>query len=133
MTITNIIFDLGNVVLTNDWHDGINEKIKEFSDYFHISRSGMEKGWNKAWPVLRTGEKTEEEFWRIFLQTAGAKSVDIKHAKMLWRKYQKPKENMLELIIKLKKNYKIAAIANSGREWTDYKIKNTIYSRISTS
>lgn len=123
MVIKTIIFDLGNVVMTNDWHDGIREKIREFSEYFYISHGDMERGWNTAWPKLKTGEITEEEFWRIFLQTACAKNIDINHAKRLWRKYQRPLENMLVLVKTLSKKYRCVALANSGQEWQDYKIK----------
>lgn len=98
--ITAIIFDFGNVVLTNDWHDGIPEKRKEFFDYFGVSYSGTNRGWNAAWPRLRTGKITENEFWKIFLQAAGAKKADIRKAKATWRKYQRPLENMLGLIVR---------------------------------
>lgn len=123
MEITTLIFDLGNVVLTNDWNDGIAEKYEEFSKYFGISCSDMEKGWEAAWPKLIKGYITEGEFWTIFLEAAGAEKIDIKHAKALWRKYQKPLENMLKLISSLRKTYSVAALANSGREWLDFKIR----------
>lgn len=123
MKITAIIFDLGNVVMTNDWHDGIPEKHEEFSKQFNVSYRNMEKGWEAAWPQLETGKITEDDFWRIFLQTAGAKKIDIKRAKALWRKYQKPLENMLGLIGRLKKEYRTAALANSGMEWLDFKAR----------
>ena len=41
----------------------------------------------------------------------------------MWRKYQKPLEDMLGLVGRLKKGYRTAALANSGREWIDFKIK----------
>ncbi|MFH0837160.1 MAG: hypothetical protein V1870_03455 [Candidatus Aenigmatarchaeota archaeon] len=41
MKITTIIFDLGNVVLTNDWHYDCPEKDDEFTNCFGISNDDM--------------------------------------------------------------------------------------------
>lgn len=123
MEITTIIFDLGGVVLTNDWHFDCPEKFQAYSDYFGVSYDDMERGWKAAWPAFKIGKITEEDFWKTFLQTAGAKIIEIEKAKQLWRKYQKPIENMLDLLSKLKENYRLAALATIGREWIDYKRK----------
>ena len=44
MGITTIVFDLGNVVLTNDWHYDCPEKFYAYSDYFGIGYDDMERG-----------------------------------------------------------------------------------------
>ncbi|HII15331.1 MAG TPA: HAD family phosphatase [Nanoarchaeota archaeon] len=121
MAITTIIFDLGNVVLTNDWHDDCAAKFQAYSDYFGITYDDMEKGWQAFWPQFRTGEITEDKFWRGFLETAGAKRMDVKQAKILWRKYQDPIENMLDLLGKLNQHYQLAALTTISKEWLDYK------------
>lgn len=121
MKTTTLIFDLGNVVLTNDWHYVCPEKDEEFSNYFGISNDDMERGWNSFWPKFRTGEISEDEFWTGFLKTAGAKKIDVGRAKEIWRKYQKPVENMLNLLEKLKQNYRLAALTTVGREALDFK------------
>jgi len=121
--ITVIIFDLGNVVLTNDWHYDCPEKFKEYSDYFGITYEDMEKGWDILWPQFKISKISENEFWKRFLETAGAKNIDIEHAKLLWRKYQKPIENMFNLLKELKQNYRLAALTTITKEWLDFKIE----------
>ncbi len=121
MTITTLIFDLGNVVLTNDWHYDCPEKFQAYSDYFDITYDDMERGWDAYWPGFCTGKITEDEFWEGFLKTAGAKKVDIARAKMLWRDYQEPIEDMPGLLRNLKQHYKMAALTTISKEWLDYK------------
>ena len=123
MKFTTIIFDLGNVILTNDWHYECPEKDKEFSDYFFISNDNMEKGWGKFWPDFKLGEITEEEFWRGFLEISGAKLIDIEKAKEIYRKYQLEIEGMPELVRKLKNDYTLVALTNIGKEWLTFKLE----------
>ncbi|MBT3817086.1 MAG: HAD family phosphatase [Candidatus Magasanikbacteria bacterium] len=123
MKITTLIFDLGHVVLTNDWHDDCPEKFQAYSDYFGITYDDMERGWDAFWPQFSTGKVTEDEFWNGFLKIAGAKKIDIKQAKKLWKEYQKPIEDMLGLLQKLKKHNRLAALTTLSREWLDYKRK----------
>lgn len=123
MKITDIIFDLGGVILTNDWHYYCPDKFREFSDYYSVSQEEMEKGWNASWPKFRLGEITEDEFWTVFLKKAGAKNYDIKEAKKIWRYYQNEEQGMLAHLAKLHSNYRLSALTNTGKEWLDYKIK----------
>lgn len=122
MKITTIIFDLGNVVLTNDWHDDCQEKFSEFAAFYEITADDMERGWQAAWPQFQIGKCTEREFWTQFLKTAGAKNLDPEQAITIWRKYQRANVEMLKLIATLKQRYRIAALANTGKEWLEYKI-----------
>lgn len=119
--ISVIIFDLGNVVLTNDWHYDCPEKFQEYSDYFGITYDDMERGWKLFWSDFLKGKITENEFWKGFLETAGAKTIDVEHAKSLYRKYQKPIENMFDLLKELKQNYRLAALTTIAKEWLDFK------------
>ncbi|MBU0980070.1 MAG: HAD family phosphatase [Nanoarchaeota archaeon] len=123
MKITALIFDLGNVVLTNDWHVQMEDMNDEFSDYFHISVEDMERGFYAGWEDYKLGKIDEDEFWERFLKTAGAKDIDVAKAKEIWRKHQKPVEGMLELLGKLKGEYKLAAMPNIGKGFLDYKIE----------
>lgn len=120
MTISVIIFDLGGVVLTNDWSRDYHELLGKFSEAFNATIDGLHKGWKAHFPFF-VGETTEDEFWRDFLEAARAKNPDIRKAKRLWRKYQSPLENMLVLLKKLKERYRLAALTNLSREWTDFK------------
>lgn len=75
MNITTLIFDLGNVVITNDWHYDCPEKDDEFSNYFGITEDDMERGWDAFWPKFSVGKMSENDFWAGFLKTAGAKKI----------------------------------------------------------
>jgi len=121
--INTIIFDLGNVIFTNDWHDNNNEKFDEFTQYFGTSYENMDKGWDKAWPKFKTGKITENEFWHEFLTTANSNNLDIEKAKELWRKHQKPIGDMLGLLPSLQQNYKLGCLTTISKEWLDFKIE----------
>lgn len=123
MSYSTIIFDLGNVVLTNDWHFDCPEKFDAFEDYFEITYDDMEEGWNAVWSDYRVGEVTEEEFWRIFLKEAGASEIDVEKAKSLYRKYQFENEDMLNLVDELGSEYKIGALSTIPKEWASFKEK----------
>ncbi|MEK7095981.1 MAG: HAD family phosphatase [Patescibacteria group bacterium] len=123
MKITIIIFDLGNTVLTNDWHVPQHRLEKAFVEYFNISMENMENAWHKCWPRFSLGKMTEEEFWQDFLRQAGAENIGILQARKIWSSHQKPIESMLDLLVKLKQNYKLAALTTISREWLDYKIQ----------
>ena len=121
MQITHIIFDLGNVVLTNDWHYDCPEKFEAYAAFYDITYEDMERAWQASWPSFRLGHITEEEFWGTFLQTAGASTMNIEKAKELWRKYQQPIDGMLELLSKLKRSYQLSALTTISKEWLMYK------------
>lgn len=116
-----IIFDFGNVVLTNDWSHHHPKDLDEYSEYFGVAHNDLHAGWKANWPDFFIGKTSEDEFWEGFLNTAGSKRKDIGHAKLLWRKYQKPMEGMLELLRKLKQKYRLAGLPNIGKGWLDYK------------
>ncbi|MFH0837159.1 MAG: HAD-IA family hydrolase [Candidatus Aenigmatarchaeota archaeon] len=69
------------------------------------------------------GKISEDDFWTIFLEKAGASKIYIEQAKKIWRKYQNPMENMPDLLVKLKKNYQLVALTTISKEWLDYKKK----------
>ena len=121
--IKAILFDLGEVVLTNDWHYDCPEKFSEYSKYFGITYDDMERGWNEAWPKYELGVISENKFWEIFLKIARARNIDIDKAKLLWRKYFSSKPEMFPLLAKLKENYKLVVLSATGKEWLNFKIR----------
>lgn len=118
--IKALIFDLGNVVVTNDWNYLCPEKDKEFTEYFGVTMTDFKKGWDKAWPLIRVGKITEDEFWTLFLTESGVKNPDVIYAKTLWRKYQSRIPGTLELIMRLRNYYTIVACTDNGREWVEF-------------
>ena len=121
--IKAILFDLGEVVLTNDWHYDCPEKFKAYSNHFGITYDQMEKGWKIAWPKYELGKISENKFWEIFLKIARARKIDIDKARLLWRKYFSSKPEMFPLLAKLKENYKLVVLSATGKEWLNFKIR----------
>src|SRR3989344_4552832 len=121
--IKAIVFDLGNVVLTNDHPYNTPEELIEFCEHFNASMDNLDTAFVISFPDYSLGKITENEFWEKYLYTARASSMDIKYAKNFWRKNQKEIENMLSLLKTLKNKYRLAALSTIPREWLDYKKK----------
>ena len=132
MKKNTLIFDLGGVVLNNDWHDGNEKRYQLYSDYFGITYKQMEDGWSAAWPQFQLGKISEDEFWLIFLTEAGSNKIDTQTAKQFWRKFVVENESMLTLLSRLKQNYRLAALTTISREWLDYKIQKYNFDSIFT-
>lgn len=121
--ITTILFDLGEVILTNDWTFVCPEKDQEFNDYYHAPNFIYKKA--RLFENFHTGKISELEFWRISLAEADAIRTDPEKAIAIARKYQKEKEpGMFELLVKLGKNgYHLGVISTSSKEMIDWKKK----------
>lgn len=124
--IKALVFDFGNVVVTNDWNYTYPEKDREFTSYFGVTMQDFKKGWDAAWPLMRVGDVSEDEFWRLFLTKSGVQNIDVSHAKKLWRKYQSTLPGMIDLIIRLRNRYILVGCTDNGKEWVDY-YKQTYY------
>jgi len=118
-----IIFDLGNVVLTNDHAFHSPEEIKQFCDYFKVTLDNLETAFTVAFPDYSLGKCTEEEFWQKYLFTARANNINIEFAKSFWRKHQKENETMLSLLDRLRKSYRLACLSTIPKEWLKFKRK----------
>lgn len=116
-----ILFDLGEVVLTNDWHYDCPQKFDAYSTYFGINYNQMEEGWKSAWLDYELGKISEHVFWERFLSAAHAKKNDVKKAMELWRTYFDSKPEVLSIVEKLKKHYSLAVASSTGNEWLAYK------------
>lgn len=121
MTATTIVFDLGNVVLTNDHPFHSVEELDAFIKYFGVTLDNLELAFDIAFPSFKMGKITEDEFWELYLYTAKAKRMDISYAKKFFRKSQKENEHMLSLLKKLHKRYTLAALTTISKEWLDFK------------
>ena len=120
-----IIFDLGGVVLTNDWDKNYLKYVREFTEHFKISPEDMDRAWKKFWHLFRNGKITEDEFWRMFLTEANVENPEekVEEAKRIWRKHQKAHECMLSLIKTLKRKYRVVALTNLSKEWYEFKVR----------
>mgnify|MGYP001581105524 CR=1 FL=1 len=119
--IKAIVFDLGNVVLTNDHPYNTSMELAEFCQYLGATFDNLDTAFEMSFPDYSLGKKTEDEFWEKFLYIARAKKLDIEYSKKFYRKNQKENEHMLELLKTLKNKYRIAALSTIPREWLDYK------------
>ncbi len=132
-----ILFDLGEVILTNDWHYDCPEKFAAYTDAFGITDDQMENGWKAAWPEYELGTISEDTFWEKFLKEAGAKEIDVEKAKALWKKYFGEKKEMFAVLAELKKKYILAVASSTGKEWLLYKREkynlDTYFSRYFTT
>lgn len=116
----SLLFDLGQVILTND-SEGLY--TKEFLEYFDISASDVHRGWDSIWPQFQDGLVSEWEFWKKLLENSGSKRQNITKAKRIWRENIRPIEDMFTLLERLKPNYSLGALSNISKEFLDYKRK----------
>src|SRR3989338_1613307 len=114
--IKTIIFDLGSVVVHVDWL-GIN---KEFMEKFGISTliySEHEKEIKDLYGKLSIGKGTMEEFFREVCKSKGL-NLDSKLLSNfymeLYKKYKKIDNDMVDLIKKLRKRYKVVCVTDTN-------------------
>ena len=120
--ITTLFFDLGEVVLTNDWTFVCPQKDKEFFAYYGIDTFSYAK--NPFTQDLFTGKMSEYDFWKNALNFYHAHSTDPTKAIAIARKYQQAKPEMLPLLEALKKKgYTLGAITNTHKELLEWKIQ----------
>ena len=116
-----LLFDLGNVVLTNDHPFHTPEQLGQFCDYFGVTVDNLELAFSVAFHPYSLGETTEEGFWKKYLSTARAAKMDIEYAKIVWRRNQAENEHMLSLLATLRESYRIAALSTIPKEWFEFK------------
>lgn len=124
MPIKHILFDLGNVVFTNDdWFNVSKEMRLRFSEIYDISYEDMLSAKDASWYNHQNGKLNEDEFWQAFFRKTGAKNHDSTKAKEIYRSSQNEIEDMPNLLRKLKMKYMIGALTNIAKDWLTYKLK----------
>lgn len=122
MKISLLLFDLGNVLTSNDWHVKNQVLEKAFATIFHTTVEDLERGFQAAWDKFEMGHIDEDQFWNLLLRTAGLADPDVEQAKQLWRQHQKVDPQMLNLIQTLRLKYKIGILSNIPKEWLAFKM-----------
>jgi epoxide hydrolase-like predicted phosphatase len=123
--ITTLIFDLGQVVLTNDWLIPNVEKDREFYGYYNITSEVFMTARNRHILDLQTGKISEDLYWRLVLDEAKANPSDTKTASEIMRKYQSEIPGMFTFLLNLKQNgFKLACITTTHKEIIDWKIEH---------
>ena len=122
MHITTLFFDLGEVILTNDWTFVCPDKDQEFFDTYGIREFSYVK--NPYFADFMVGKMSRVEYWTQALKFFQAKNTDPQQAMQIQHKYQKAYPGMLELLLSLKHNsYKLGVISTIDREFFDWKRK----------
>lgn len=67
MKISTLIFDLGNVVLTNDHAFHSPEELKKFCDYFQVTLDNLETAFTVSFPDFSLGKCAEKELRKLDL------------------------------------------------------------------
>ena len=118
--IKNIVFDLGGVLLTEDNNWLFSNETKKL---LGVDNEHLKKAWNFAWPDARSGKIDEKEFFNKFLQSSvGSPNSDLAlKLKDIYRS-KSDKLETFELLLKLKKNYKLFALTNVAKDWLTFKI-----------
>jgi len=104
-----ILFDVGGVYLNGSFVDFVNKAYKVLGinkDFYSNKEIVFDNRLNK-------GEITTEECFRKYFNTK-INDKQMKELIRLWTNTWKLSDEMKELIIKLKKNYKLAILSNSN-------------------
>lgn len=111
-------FDLGGVYLTDCWDGFVREKIVK---KFHVDRDKLEAKNNLLHKKISNGLISED----IFLQElVGSDKKTIQEVKNLIRSLNRViYPELLGLMKKLKRNYKLVLTNNEGKEWNEFRIK----------
>ena len=107
-----IIFDFGGVVL--DWAD--NYVVKHASEIVGINGKRLRKEVDKYSPLLNTNKISEKNFWSKILRDANKDGSSLQKLEDIWnREFEKRarlNKNVVLIVKKLKKNYKVALLSN---------------------
>lgn len=114
--ISTIIFDLGNVIVSDAVIFYKNE-LADFTDVLKlagVSRKTAEKIWKKHWPDLKYGRKEINVFWNEFEKEITTK-VPIEKIKKAYEDKIIVDKEVLDFAHSLKSKYKILALANESK------------------
>lgn len=125
-------FDLGGVYLSDCWDGFVREKIVE---KFHVDRDKLEEKNNLLHKKISDGLISEDVF---LTELTGSDKKTIEDVKSYIRSLNKViYPELLGLMKKLKRNYKLVLTNNEGREWNESRIKkfnlDKIFDEILTS
>lgn len=102
--IKALVFDFGSVLYKNDW----GKLVLEFKERFGVD-IGLADGKNQALIDLYNKANVSDVDFSEFLKVAGVKDVHegLREYKKLYNKHKVVNNELLELIKKLKENYRI--------------------------
>lgn len=120
-----IFIDFGGVYFTYASHG-----LKKFLPKLNVTHKGMLKillGTN--WTSHATGKIDEDTYWNYVAKKLKVSGDEINEIKKTWYNHPSPQDGMPELIKKLRKKYKVAALSSITAPWIEILEKNYKISR----
>ena len=119
--IKAIIFDIGGVVLT----PGEFELLREhYTKLLNIPQSKFRPIFRANWRLWRINKINEDQFWDNIFTELGIQYDNRKLLKKIMRDFPSVDDEIVEILKKLKGEYKIYALTNHAKEWFEWEIKN---------
>ena len=119
--VSTLFLDIGGVLLTNGWDHHMR---KAAADEFSLDYEEMNERHHLTFDTYEEGKISLSDYLQrvVFFEKKGFSHDDFKDFMFA---QSKPKDEMINLIKKLKKRYglKVAAISNEGRELTIHRVK----------
>jgi HAD superfamily hydrolase (TIGR01509 family) len=116
--IEAIIFDLGGVYFSAGTEIAYKRLIKAFPELSKETIYSIIRTGNIA-RDYRLGLCTKKEFWKKAQNLAGVK-IDTKKFSYIWNSCYTLNKNIEKLVLRLRKNYKIAALSGNTRERVEF-------------
>ncbi len=118
--IKAIIFDLGGVYFS----DGANIAFEKISSLVKVPQDKLERVFHGKKRSLRglfyRGRIEPKEFWKRAAQEMGVSSATARKLRKIWYSAYTPNRGIKELILKLKKKYKLIIFSGNIKERVAY-------------
>lgn len=109
-----IFIDFGEV-----YFHGSKPLLSVFSKKYGISQKKIYGTIMAYWTEYATGRSDDVTYWKSFGDHLKISEEQTKAFRRAWWNYSKPKRGMPNLIKKLRKNYRVAALSSINSSWVE--------------